>query len=208
MAKLKYGVGIYDLRNDPSYIVNKKNKGKDVWRCPFYRRWSSMLRRCYSEEHLQKKPTYRGCSVCEDWKTFSNFMAWMKTQSWEGKHLDKDILIPGNKVYSPETCVFVSKEVNNLLNTSPASRGKYPLGVKSHIHHKKLSAQISKFGKEYHLGYFYTAEEAHEVYKKERIKYILEFAENLTENDTSDIERTRQGLIRHVEEGHVFNEST
>ena len=204
--KLVCGIGIYDLRDDPSHITNKKIGGKIVWTCPFYRKWKDLLRRCYSEKFLQGSPTYRGCSVCEEWKTFSNFMAWMKTQPWKGKELDKDILIPGNKVYSPETCVFVSNEVNVLLNNGSRSarKGKYPVGVKSHKRHKKLSAQISKYGKEYHLGYFYTAEEAHEVYKKERIKHILEVAENLTEDDTSDIEKTRQGLIRHVEEGSFF----
>jgi len=205
MGKLKYGVGIYDLRSDPNYVIQKKINGK-VWRCPFYRKWQAMIRRCYAEEHLQYKPSYRDCSVCEEWQTFSNFMAWMKSQRWEGKCLDKDILIPGNKVYSPETCVFVTNEVNVLLcNGRRSSRkGKYPVGVKSHKGHKKLSAEISRYGKTCHLGYFYTAEEAHEVYKKERIKYILEIAENLTEDDTSDVEKTRQGLIRHVKEGSFF----
>ena len=204
MARLVHGVGIYDLRDDPSYITNKKNGGKQVWRCPFYNRWKSVVRRCYSERCLQKHPTYRGCSICEEWKTFSNFMAWMKTQPWEGKQLDKDILVPGNKVYSPETCVFVSGNLNNLLNRNPAKRGEYPMGVKFNNYKNKFEAYITKFGKSKHIGYFYTPEEAHEAYKKVRSKYILEVAENLTENDTSDIERTRQGLIRHVEEGYVF----
>ena len=202
--KLVCGVGIYDLRDDPSYVCTKKVNGKIVWYCPFYRKWHDVLKRCYSESFLQTRPTYRGCSMCEEWKTFSNFMAWMKTQPWEGRHLDKDILVPGNKVYSPENCVFVSRDVNNLLCNCPARRGKYPVGVKIRNLNKKFSAQISKYGKEYFIGYYDTPDEAHEAYKKERSKYILEIAENLTEDDTSDVERTRQGLIRHVVEGHVF----
>jgi len=202
--KLLHGVGIYDLRDDPSYICAKRVNGKIVWQCPFYLKWTNILKRCYSKSVLQRYPTYRGCSVCEEWKTFSNFMAWMKSQPWEGKQLDKDILVPGNKVYSPETCVFVSGKLNNLLHRNPTTRGKDPLGVRFHKDQKRFEAQIKKFGKHTHLGFFYTPEEAHEVYKKERTKYILEVAENLTEDDTSDIERTRQGLILHVEEGHVF----
>ena len=202
--KLVCGVGIYDLRDDPSYITNKKNGGKIVWRCPFYFNWKSVLRRCYSERCLQKHPTYRGCSVCEEWKTFSNFMAWMKTQPWEGKQLDKDILGPGNKVYSPETCVFVSGNLNRLLNNNPAKRGKYPMGVKFNKYKNKFEASITKFGNTRYIGYYYTPDEAHEAYKKERSKYILEIAQNLTEDDTSDIEKTRQGLIRHVKEGLIF----
>ncbi len=68
-----------------------------------------MLQRCYSESYLNKRPSYRGCSVCEEWKTFSNFMAWMKNKNMENLELEKDILVPGNKLYSPETCVFVSR---------------------------------------------------------------------------------------------------
>ena len=202
--KLVHGVGINDLRDDPSYITIKKIGGKTVWECPFYKKWASLLRRCYNERCLQRRPQYRDCSVCEEWKTFSNFMAWMKTQSWEGKQIDKDILVPGNKVYSPETCVFVSRNVNVLLTNSFASRGKYPVGVRFNVSIQKYTAQMSRYSKNIHLGTFDTPEEAHEVYKKERTKYILEVAENLTEDDTSDIERTRQGLIRHVEEGHIF----
>tara|TARA_R100000657_G_C4607163_1_gene61214 strand:- start:25 stop:639 length:615 start_codon:yes stop_codon:yes gene_type:complete len=202
--QLVSGVGIYDLKGDPSHNIIKRINGKVVWRCPFYIKWRDVLTRCYSERSLQKRPTYRGCSVCEEWKTFSNFMAWMKTQSWEGKHLDKDILVPGNKVYSPETCIFVSGEVNSFLSKNIKTRGKYPMGVRVHTRINKFEARISKYNKTIYLGIFDTAEEAYEVYNKEKSKYILEFAENLTENDTSDVERTRQGLIRHLEEGHVF----
>tara|TARA_R100000406_G_scaffold15784_1_gene9820 strand:- start:103 stop:717 length:615 start_codon:yes stop_codon:yes gene_type:complete len=202
--KLVHGVGINDLRDDPSYITIKKIGGKTVWECPFYKKWASLLRRCYNERCLQRRPQYRDCSVCEEWKTFSNFMAWMKTQSWEGKEIDKDILVPGNKVYSPETCVFVSRNVNVLLCNSLENRGKCPVGVRFNVSIQKYTAQMSRYSKNIHLGTFDTPEEAHEVYKKERTKYILEVAENLTEDDTSDIERTRQGLIRHVEEGHIF----
>ena len=200
--KLVFGVGIYDLRGDSSHISKKTVDGKVLWHCPIYRKWLNIHKRCYSEKWLQQKPSYRGCSVCEEWKTFSNFMAWMKTQPWEGKQLDKDILVPGNKVYSPETCVFVSANLNKLLNNG--TRGKYPVGVSYNKPNKSFQAEITKFGKKYRIGTFVTPEEAHEAYKKERSKYILEVAENLTEDDTSDIERTRQGLIRHVEEGYVF----
>ena len=196
--KLVCGVGIYDLRDDPSHITNKKIGGKIVWTCPFYRKWKDLLRRCYSEKFLQGSPTYRGCSVCEEWKTFSNFMAWMKTQPWNGKELDKDILIPGNKIYSPETCVFVSPSLNSLLGTRMRSTG----GVRKS--NKKFEARVSLGDKSLSLGVFATIEQAKAERKKHLSKHILDVAENLTEDDTSDIEKTRQGLIRHVEEGSFF----
>ena len=131
--KLVYGVGI----NDADYIVciyeelprtNGKQNQKIVWRCPFYSRWMSMLRRCYSKAYQEKQPSYKGCSVCEEWLTFSNFKSWMETQDWEGKQLDKDLLVYKNKIYSPETCVFIDQRLNTFLVKSNKTRGDYPLG--------------------------------------------------------------------------------
>lgn len=201
--KLLYGVGIYDLRNDPSHATSWYEDGKRKL-CPYYQRWFSMFRRLHCKRQQQRRPTYCGCSICEEWKTFSNFMAWMKTQPWEGKHLDKDILVPGNKVYSPETCVFVSSNLNNLLNSNLATRGELPIGVTYCKRQKIFKSYLKLMGKTIYLGIYDNPDQAHEAYKKERIKYILEIAENLTEDDTSDVERTRQGLIRHVEEGLIF----
>ena len=108
IGKLVYGVGI----NDAEYVVVKreevgnvdgKRKRKTVWRCPFYKTWSSMLRRCYSTKYQERCPTYMGCSVSEEWHTFSVFRNWMESQDWQDTQLDKDLLVEGNKVYSPET---------------------------------------------------------------------------------------------------------
>ena len=111
--KLVYGVGI----NDADYRVQEKitvvdedgkKKQKLVWICPFYEKWKPMLRRCYSAKYQEVRPTYIGCSVSEDWLRFSTFKAWMAAQDWEGMEIDKDILFPNNKIYSPETCVFIN----------------------------------------------------------------------------------------------------
>ena len=132
MRKLIYGVGI----NDADYPtqsckiighVDGKQKRKLLWACPFYRRWTSMLGRCYCKKFLQNSPTYQNCFVCNEWLTFSKFKAWMETQDWEGKELDKDLLSGECKVYSPETCVFVPRNVNMFMIESLSSRGECPL---------------------------------------------------------------------------------
>ena len=87
-----------------------------------------MLDRAYSDKYKQRQPTYRDVTVCEEWHSFMRFRAWMVEQDWEGKELDKDILFQGNKVYSPDTCVFVDKAVNLFLTDCAASRGEWPLG--------------------------------------------------------------------------------
>lgn len=75
-------------------------------------KWKGMMVRCYNLKSLVRAPTYKGCSVCEEWHNFQNFAAWFKDNFKEGMHLDKDILTEGNKIYSPSTCKFVTPQEN------------------------------------------------------------------------------------------------
>lgn len=163
-----YGVGT----NDAGYAIqvmesvrgaNGKPKQRIIWFCPFYRRWVHMLERCYSERYQEKKPTYIGCTVCEEWLRFSNFKSWMETQDWEGKHLDKDLLVEGNKIYSPDTCIFVTNVVNTFLTDSKAIRGDWPIGVQWHKKNRKFMARCSNpfTSRQEYLGYFSCPIEAH-----------------------------------------------
>ena len=166
------GVGI----NDADYPVTKKINGKTL-SCPFYKKWLSMIQRCYSPSVHIRQPTYTKCSVAEEWQSFMTFREWMKRQDWRGNALDKDILIKSNKVYSPETCLFIPCSINNLMNGNDANRGKYAQGVYWNKNHRKFKAQIktckinSKF-----LGYFNTENEAGLAYKKAKSDYIRAIA--------------------------------
>lgn len=136
-----------------------------------------MIERCYSAVCQSKHQTYVGCTVCEEWTRFSNFKAWMETQDWEGKELDKDILFSGNKVYSATTCVFVDQRVNLFSIGSNASRGDWPIGVYWHKASGKFSSQCSSVvtGKYTYLGLFDTPEEAHKAWLSFKLKqaYVL-----------------------------------
>ena len=155
--------------------VNGKRKQKRVWRCPYYTKWMSMLKRCYSENSLTTNPTYKGCSVCDEWLTFSNFRRWMETQDWEGKALDKDLLVYKNKVYSPETCCFISSKLNTFLVKSDKIRGDYPLGVSLHSDNRCNSQALVAFIKDgrasKYLGRFKDAMEAHRAWQLAKITY-------------------------------------
>jgi hypothetical protein len=164
--KLVYGTGI----NDAWYKIEIKINNKST-KCPFYKRWHHMLERCYSVKYQKNFPTYTGCSVCAEWLTFSNFKAWMIKQDWQGKCLDKDLLSQGNKVYSPDMCLFVSNEINVLLTDSKATRGIHPRGVSFNKRNNKFQSELSVNGKPKRLGGFDSPEKAHEVYKK--AKYAL-----------------------------------
>ena len=194
--KLVYGVGI----NDADYVVEKykttgyvngKQKQKLVWYCPYHRVWKSMLKRCCSTKFQECNPTYRGCSVSEEWITLSNFKRWMEKQDWEGKQLDKDLLFEGNKVYSVETCVFVTSMVNSFTLDSGASRGEWPLGVSWHEGAGKFQSGCSNpfTKKREHLGLFTCKEEAHQ----EWLKHKLEMAHLLAAEQTD--ERVAKALI-------------
>ncbi len=169
--KLIFGVGNDDANDKSKININFKK-----YNCPFYRKWKNMLLRCYSVKYQENQPTYIGCTVCDDWLTFSNFKSWMITQDWQGKQLDKDLLMQGNKIYSPETCLFVSQEINKLLNDSAKSKGGFPQGVCWHKREQKFTSQLSVNGKAKSIGYFNTAELASVAYKKAKYTLIAEIA--------------------------------
>lgn len=140
MLKLVYGVDI----NDADYKVrdNKWINGKSVYvdKCKIYSFWASMLGRCYSEKFKDKQPTYHGCHVAKEWHLFSNFKAWMAAQDWQGNELDKDLLGNG-KIYSPDTCCFISKSLNNFIKFDVGVSGG---GVYFHEQTGKWNACVSK----------------------------------------------------------------
>lgn len=134
--KLVQGVGI----NDADYVVRTMINGKRVM-CHFYKVWQGMLRRCYDTKYQDNQPTYVDCTVCEEWLTFSNFRKWMEQQDWQGKYLDKDLLVRSNKIYSPTTCVFVDRMTNNFIIDGGAARGEWPIGVTFIKQHGKFQAK-------------------------------------------------------------------
>lgn len=167
-GKLVHGVGINDADYNTRIIVN----GKAVT-CPAYRKWTSMLQRCYSSKCHAINPTYIGCSVCNEWLTFSNFALWFGSNNVEGWHLDKDIKIKKNKIYSPNSCLFVPQSINKLLNERTAKRGDWPIGVYFHKRDRIFPAQIRIEGKLVYLGSYITPELAHLAYKKAKNKEIM-----------------------------------
>lgn len=102
---------------------------------PVHRVWSNMFFRVYSPATPDVARVYAGTSVHSNWHNFQNFAEWYHNQidrfgpvkhRW---HLDKDLLIPGNRVYGPDTCCLIPLEVNELFTDSANARGEYPMGV-------------------------------------------------------------------------------
>lgn len=147
-----------------------------------YECWKSMMRRCYSQNTQNKQPIYIGRTVVDEWHNFQNFAKWYDENFYEIKgqetQLDKDILIKGSKIYSPETCVFVPHNINKLFTKSNKSRNGLPIGVCTHPNSKKyLSSCSNGDGKKVHLGMFENTEEAFIAYKIYKEKLITDIAD-------------------------------
>ncbi len=155
----------------------KKVYGMGLNDCPSmshtleYTRWASMIQRCYDLESLKRDPSYIETYVCDEWLTFSNFLRWIEGKDWEGKCLDKDL--SGENYYSPETCMWVSQELNKYWT---GARGKGLVGANYEADRNKWKSSIKlPGGAKKTLGRFKTEIEAHEKYMSEKIKNLSHF---------------------------------
>ena len=166
-----YGKGIYEKGKYKSKINGKHTKEYLVWR--------TMISRCYNPMYLEKHPTYERCQVCNEWLYFQEFCKWFELNYYEIDgivvDLDKDILIKGNKIYSPNTCCFIPQEINKLFTLRTNNRGNCLIGV--HKHKDLYVSLINKYGKRITIGYFKNEQDAFIAYKREKEKYIKEIAD-------------------------------
>ena len=152
--------------------------------------WRSMLMRCFDKQYKNKHIMYEDVFCCDEWLYYPNFHEWLHRQEnfdkWKNEKmsaLDKDILIKGNKKYSPETCLLVPHNVNGLFIKQNRKRGELPIGV-SYCKEKsarKYRAYVSmrtsgnKFAKT--IGYYETPEKAFQAYKAYKENIIKQVAQ-------------------------------
>lgn len=141
----------------------------------------SMFIRCYCEKYKGTRMAYDNCSVCEEWFNFQNFGKWFDENYYEIKNermcLDKDILVKGNKIYSPQTCVFVPNDINVLFTKTDKKRGDTPIGVNFHKRDKIYESHLSVDKKYVYLGRYNNPKEAFQVYKIAKEKNIKRIAD-------------------------------
>lgn len=168
MSKLIHGVA---FNSRGKYKTSNEHK-------IVYRAWRNMLERCYSKHIHDKHPTYIGCAVSDEWLDYQDFAEWFESNEYAKKayQLDKDLLFPNNKVYSPQTCCFVPSELNSLLLDSAAARNDNPQGVSFNKPMNKYFASIKINNMKTHLGYFYRSQDAYQVYKAAKEAHVKEKA--------------------------------
>lgn len=113
-------------------------------------------------------PSYKDVVTCERWKSFQNFSEdiksltgyslWKESYSGYEYDLDKDIKVKGNKVYSKETCMFVSRKENTSReNKKQALTGKKYLAIRLSDNYREEFTNQRKFSEKYNLHSTYVS---------------------------------------------------
>lgn len=138
--------------------------------------WAGIHTRCLvGGAYQRRRPTYKGCHVSSEFKSFQNFTNWHIKQvgySESNYQLDKDLLVPGNKLYSAETCVLVPKALNSLFTGIDSGRFGLPPGVHFDSLKDAYIAQISSNGTQRYLGTFHLVEDASVEYNRQKRREI------------------------------------
>lgn len=110
-----YGVGFVGVGEHKTKVNGKPSKA--------YSAWKSMLHRCYGDDPKMK--SYSDCTVCREWHNFQSFANWYfsnKPEDPKINEIDKDSKFDGNRVYSPKTCVFLSRKENMMASAGKISK--------------------------------------------------------------------------------------
>jgi len=165
--KIIYGIAYIGDGQYKSVIEDNANN-------PMYINWRNMLKRCYCPKFQKDNPTYIGCTVVSEWHNYQNYGKWHDDNYYDvgdGRmHLDKDILIRGNKLYSPETCIYVPQRIN-MLFMEKRRKSEFPTGIL-----KRSNKYCAMYNTEY-LGLFDTIDEAQEEHMKAKRLHIKRVAD-------------------------------
>lgn len=144
------------------YVASKNYKKSEE-----YMAWCSMMKRGYSGSFKERQPTYNDCTICEEWSDFQVFAEWYCNQEGYGKgfELDKDILVKGNKHYSPKTCCLVPAKINTFFTDQSSQSTSLPLGTRKNPS-GSYSAIMSVEGKQVRIGTYKTIYESVSAYSK------------------------------------------
>ena len=190
---------VKDFKGGDGLFVGSHKVGDKLHHTKSYGLWHDIRKRCAAGGSVQaREPSYLGCTLSDNFKDFQYFANWHTNQigyGIDGYHIDKDILVPGNKTYSEDTCVLVPQSLNNFLTSRAASRGRWPQGVTWKERNGRFRAQISIDGKSSHIGLYTSLDDALRAYKKAKNAEAYRWYERLKAGefvvDTRVIERMR-----------------
>lgn len=190
---------------------------------PYYRetfhslsgaRWTRLLNRCSPTlKTLKCNPSYMGSE--NQFEGFQEFVKWSQLEiGYAGVSnnrvwpLDKDLFNFGNRVYSPETCIFVPPNVNAFTTMSSAQRGIQPVGV--HLATDTTNTFISRChenGKSVNLGRYTCPKEAHRAWQVKKVAVGREMAKGF-KNSHFKLYRNLNDWVSHIEDDYLNNRIT
>jgi hypothetical protein len=134
--------------------------------------------------------SYEFAEVDTPWVFFSNFSQWAKNKYRPGYHLDKDLLVEGNTLYSPDTCCFLPPRINSAFKpnskVSPIGRGvRMKTSLGGCIYYEAYTADFATV-KWKSLGCYKTVEDAHKTWQLSRIANLNSCIEYLYDLDFQD----------------------
>ena len=147
-------------------------------RAVIYRLWRCVIHRTLTDsynKHMTRNP-YEDVTLCEEWYNFQVFCKFVNENKYyrRGFQLDKDLLIKGNKHYSPETCCFLPQVINGVISINYETENGLPVGVNPKYDY--YEAAISYRGKRKRIGKYKTPEEASAAYVEAKEAYVKELA--------------------------------
>lgn len=160
--------------------------------------WSNMLDRCYNtgykEYHLYGG---RGVTVCKEWWNFQNFAKWYVSEYKDGYVLDKDLKGDG-MIYGSENCSLIPPVINSFITSNFARRGNniYTGVYDSHGNYKTHCCQLDNKIK--YLGTYPTAEDAYNVYEKEKVRLANELADMYEGSVEDHVTRYLRSFDKHI----------
>lgn len=135
-------------------------------------KYNDMKLRC-SKKYWKDNPWYTDTKMCDEWKyDMYSFYDWCNDGQFytikgeKSVHLDKDILgrVKGlEKLYSPDTCLFVPSKVNAFFGGSSGNNNGLPIGV------EKIEDKYKVNTKAFNIhDIFDTPEEAWQCWKEHK----------------------------------------
>lgn len=170
-----------DLQDDEGKWLKHltvRNHGRKLFTTRAGRVWSNISSRCLDGGSCQARtPAYIGC--INGFDGFQEFAEWAQSQfgymakdcHGEFWHIDKDILLPGSKIYSPSTCMFVPQRINKLLLLGGSKDKELPIGV-HRSGERGYRSVIRRGGKFISLGSFRDPVSAHIAWRKAKAENI------------------------------------
>ena len=153
-----------------------------------YHIWSGILERCYSANRSVNHQTYLNCRVCNEWHNFQIFAHWYVTHPDYGKgyDIDKDVMVPGNTLYSPSTCCMLPSVINKALVGRHDTR-ELPTGVYYNTNKTRYVVKLRKNNEMIHGGTYDDPILAGQIYHALKSEYLSELANAWREHIQPDV---------------------